>query len=165
MDAEFVITLIIFIGFVGYIAYKSISTTYNFVKGATVVELWNDSGVKVVTTFFSCLLVIFVVYLLNPPGKAITHSHEQRDNSTMAHIQCKEFVKERLKAPSSADFAFLDYTATKLTDNQYVIRSYVDAQNSFGAKLRNSYTCSVKWNGSSDNDIRNWELVSLQIDQ
>lgn len=87
------------------------------------------------------------------------------DESSMAHIQCKEFVKDRLKAPSSAEFTFLDFSASKLADSQYVIRSYVDAQNAFGAKLRNNYTCVVKWNGSDHSDIRNWELVSMQIDE
>lgn len=86
------------------------------------------------------------------------------DESSMAFIQCKEFVKERLKAPSSADFPFLDYQASILTDNHYFITSYVEAQNAFGVKLKNNYTCSVKWDVADSSAIRNWELISLQID-
>lgn len=85
------------------------------------------------------------------------------DESSMAHIQCKEFVRDQLKAPSSADFAFLDYSASNLGGNQFVIRSTVEAQNSFGVKLKNNYVCSVKWNGLNSSYIRNWELLSLQF--
>ena len=87
------------------------------------------------------------------------------DHSNMAHIQCKDFVKERLKAPSSADFAFFDFRSQALPDNQYVITANVEAQNSFGVKLRNRYRCDVKWNGADENDIRNWTLVSLHIEE
>ena len=87
------------------------------------------------------------------------------DHSNMAHIQCKEFVKERLKAPSSAEFAFLDFTSQALPDNEYVITANVEAQNSFGVKLKNRYRCDVKWNGSDENGIRNWTLVSLRIEE
>ncbi len=35
------------------------------------------------------------------------------DESTMAHIQCNEFVLKQLKSPASADFPMLDYTAVR----------------------------------------------------
>ena len=83
----------------------------------------------------------------------------------MAHIQCKAFVKARLKAPSSAEFAFMDYAATKFPDHKYIIRASVEAQNSFGVKLKNDYVCAVQWNGSDQNAISNWTLLSLQIEE
>lgn len=63
-----------------------------------------------------------------------------------ASVRCKGFVKERLKAPSTAEFA--DYRpemATDLGSGRYRIRSWVEAENSFGARLRTSYTCTVRY--------------------
>lgn len=87
------------------------------------------------------------------------------DNSTMAFVQCKTFVKERLKAPSTADFPILDRESINMGDHTYVIRSYVDSQNSFGAMIRNKTFCKVKWNGTEDADIRNWKLIELEMSE
>ena len=104
--------------------------------------------------------------MVDRPGSGITSSKTvQSDVSSMAHIQCKDFVKARLKAPSSADFAFMDYQATKFPDHKYIIRASVEAQNSFGAKLKNNYVCTVQWNGRDDAAIANWTLLSLQIEE
>lgn len=124
---------------------------------ANETKLFNVRSVSVII-----FVTVFVLLQFSGSGKS---KNTPADESSMAHIQCKEFVRGRLKAPSSAEFTFLDFAATKYGDNNYVIRSYVDAQNSFGAKLRNSYVCSVKWNGGSDSDIQNWELISLDISE
>lgn len=41
------------------------------------------------------------------------------------------------------------------TADHYTIREHIDAENSFGAKLRSEFTCEVRVNGD------NWRLVSL----
>ena len=69
-----------------------------------------------------------------------------------AYIHCKHYVEQRLKAPSSADFSSLsnsNVTQLKQTrrggknEIKYLVTGYVDAQNSFGAKIRNNYSCTV----------------------
>jgi hypothetical protein len=47
--------------------------------------------------------------------------------------------------------------------NKYVVRAYVDAINSFGAKLRNDYVCTVQYTGGDDDDGRNWRLIDLTM--
>jgi hypothetical protein len=114
-------------------------------------------GAVVVTALLSAVL----------PSSKGTGTTEPSDESIPAHIQCNEFVLKQLKAPSTADFPMMDYTAVRGAGNLYIVKSYVDAQNSFGAKLRSNYLCTVKWIGigdANDGDIRNWELVSLDID-
>lgn len=104
--------------------------------------------------------------MVNKPGSGLTYVQEKRsDASSMAHIQCKDFVMARLKAPSTAEFAFLEYQSEKLPDNQYIIRASVEAQNAFGVKLKNNYVCNVQWNGRNKSDIANWTLVYLKIDE
>jgi len=71
----------------------------------------------------------------------------------------KQFVEKRLKAPSTADFcSYSDATVTDLGGGRFKVIAYVDAQNSFGAKIRTNYTCVVK---STDGDT--WSLESINI--
>lgn len=68
--------------------------------------------------------------------------NEQRDVTTA----CEQAVKARLKAPASADF---DTSATESSPDRWTVSGSVDAQNSFGAKIRSSFSCRVAWVPSS----------------
>jgi hypothetical protein len=46
-----------------------------------------------------------------------------------------------LKAPSSADFPSILEYAFGVHNKQILVQSYVDSQNSFGAQIRNTFTC------------------------
>ncbi len=71
----------------------------------------------------------------------------------------QSFVEERLKAPATANFcSYGDATVTDLGGGRFKVLAYVDAENSFGAKLRNHYTCVLK---SSDGST--WSLESLDM--
>jgi hypothetical protein len=67
---------------------------------------------------------------------------------------CKDFVKRQLKAPATAEFGTPDVTGSAGT---YSSTGTVDAENSFGAKLRSTYTCQVH----EASDRKNWVLDSL----
>jgi len=90
-----------------------------------------------------------------------------------AFSACETFVVGRLKAPATAKFApITDANATvtesfiytsdeknaPYTIDQYTVTSYVDAQNSFSAMLRNHYVCKVQHAGSGP-----WKLMDLDI--
>lgn len=79
-----------------------------------------------------------------------------------AFIISQQFVKAGLKAPGSAEFPSLDYTSVYQGDSSYIVKSYVDAQNSFGAKLRLHYIAKLKYNGGEWADHSNWTLIDLQ---
>lgn len=69
---------------------------------------------------------------------------DQTARDFMAYDACKDAVSQQLKAPGSADFqgsTSVDYRTTG-GDNIIVI-GYVDAENSFGAKLRTDFTCTT----------------------
>lgn len=132
--------------------------------GVTHVSKW---------TVISLFAVITIGLLSISGGKrGRDEPKTEQDESSMAFIQCKAFVKEQLKAPSTADFGeYWDSHVMQVTDpgaklgeNTYQVTSYVDAQNSFGAKLRNKFTCTERWNGQDDADIRNWTLKDLTYD-
>ncbi len=70
-----------------------------------------------------------------------------------ARSVCEGWVKDKLKAPSTADFQDGDTTGGPTS---YTITGTVDAENSFGAQIRSSWTCAIrymdrdqKWHGSA----------------
>lgn len=64
-----------------------------------------------------------------------------------AGLFCKEIVKKSLKAPSTAKFPWTSDVTTNSGNLVFMVNSYVDAENSFGAKIRTSYHCRLKYNG------------------
>jgi hypothetical protein len=68
-----------------------------------------------------------------------------------AEAACQEFVERRLKSPSTAEF---DTTATG-GPTTFTVTGTVDSQNSFGAMVRNEFTCVTTARGEE------WVLDSL----
>lgn len=66
-----------------------------------------------------------------------------------ACVNVQMAVKDRLKAPSTADFSNCpDATTTfKAGDTTYVT-GYVDSENGFGAKLRSRYSGTARFDGT-----------------
>lgn len=66
------------------------------------------------------------------------------DTKYNAWLMAKEFVKKELKSPSTASFpSFDERNVNKLGSNFYEVTGYVDAQNGFGATLRNNFYCTI----------------------
>lgn len=66
------------------------------------------------------------------------------DRETEAKICAKKVVEDHLKAPSTAKFCkYYEMNATNLGENKWKITGYVDAQNSFGATLRENWTVTL----------------------
>lgn len=93
------------------------------------------------------------------PKKFNNHFNEldAEDLSVMAYVMCKAVVKSRLKSPASADFPFLDRKSYYRGKHKYIIKSYVDSQNSFGANIRTNYHCKMNYTKGEPADIRNWK--------
>lgn len=77
------------------------------------------------------------------------------DEGQLSEYMCQQFVKDRLKAPSTADFSDEDHTNSG--DHQWIVTGVVDAENSFGAMLRSSYRCELKVDGED------WIPLSVQV--
>lgn len=96
-------------------------------------------------------------------GVACSDTSESEDMNYAAFDICTKFVKDRLKAPSSAKFRNFfeddgEVTVTGSGDGPFVVRSTVDSENSFGAQIRGDFVCTVRNTGDS-----NWRLVDLQL--
>lgn len=66
----------------------------------------------------------------------------EQERRLQAHAACQVYVRERLKAPSSAEFSRSAAIAPR-EEGGYLIRGSVEAQNAFGVKLRRNYLCAV----------------------
>lgn len=77
-----------------------------------------------------------------------------------ASIAAERNVKKNLKAPSSARFPWYDASNVSIYGEcDFIIRSYVDAQNSFGAMLRSNYYVRLKY----DPDVDRYFLIDIRI--
>jgi hypothetical protein len=69
-------------------------------------------------------------------------ARESKDGDVAA-ICAQNYIERILKSPSSADFPW-NLDSVPLGENKYLIKNYVDAQNSFGAMIRTNYLCTVE---------------------
>lgn len=73
------------------------------------------------------------------------------DDEDYAYVAAKNFIKEKLKSPGSAKFSHLTETGvTKYNGCIFEFSGYVDAQNSFGATLREKYKIKIKYDRTKD---------------
>ena len=81
---------------------------------------------------------------------------------TDAYINSQVYVQSQLKAPSTAKFPYSgDTSAVTIKDlgsNTAQVTAYVDAQNSFGAMIRQHYTATLKW---QHDDI--WKVTDFKF--
>jgi len=100
------------------------------------------------------LLVIFIGGIGNSP----TGGSGPRYDAFNAQVECERFVRNSLRAPSSADFApHRELAISGQGAGPWTVVGWVDAQNAFGAKIRNTYVCEVQFSGDTVN------LLNLSI--
>ena len=83
---------------------------------------------------------------------------ETVDHAKTAPYAALKFVEQNLKSPSTAKFSRNPYVDKK-DDNVFIVKSYVDAQNSFGAMIRENYEVKLRY----DESTRSWILIDLKF--
>lgn len=74
-------------------------------------------------------------------------SKNERKEGLLAYNYAEDFVKAKLKSPSTAEFPGLFEKSkhiSSLGNGEYLITSWVDSQNGLGAMLRSKFKCVVK---------------------
>jgi hypothetical protein len=110
--------------------------------------------ILILTTIAGLLLFTFV-------GLGITNiaatARANKRNLAIFNV-CESFTTDALKAPATAKFPeFNIRMLTEVDDGTYTVKSYVDAQNSFGALIRTDFVCHVKPVAES------WVLLDLNL--
>jgi len=113
------------------------------------------------------------------PAATYTPYTPNTSNTGTAAVKANVIIRSMLKAPSTADFSITPSITVKpvtkgnMTSYIYSVNSYVDAQNSFGAKLRNDFTIilaenigDAKQRGNSDYDMLHpitWTVIDAKL--
>jgi len=82
------------------------------------------------------------------------------DKKAIAWAAAETAVKSKLKAPSTAKFeSYKKDKVEHVEDDTFKIESYVDAQNGFGAMIRNNFIVTIEF----DFEDESFTVLDLQI--
>ena len=114
------------------------------------------------------ILIVIIAALWPSSPSPSTSAAESKANElemqkSMAWVYAERFVKERLAAPSKADFGgVLEQNPQSHVNagknGYYTVRGWVDAQNAFGGTVRQDFMCVVLDHGE---DIWTCEMLTL----
>lgn len=84
-----------------------------------------------------------------------------KKNEATAYVMSQQFVERQLRAPATADFPSWpdEYQVQTLGNCKYKVRSYVDAQNGFGALIRSNYSAVLVLHPENDS----WSALEVNI--
>jgi hypothetical protein len=128
----------------------------------TVVPIEKVKRGDTITAWVTIIVVVGILYSCMAvsdepaaPPSPITGAELE----SYAAVYCKDLVKNSLKSPKSADFPWGDRAI--FSGGQYVMNSYVDAQNSFGAEIRTHFRCVLQHSGNDE--YSGWTVKDLQV--
>lgn len=82
-----------------------------------------------------------------------TSTSPSSKSATNAKICAEKAVRDNLKAPSTAKFcSYSDMSATNLEGDKWRVSGYVDAENAFGAMIRQNWTVTLTLTSSGFKD-------------
>lgn len=70
----------------------------------------------------------------------------------------KDTVSSKLKAPSTAKFCTRSEATIERSNNRWTVSGWVDAQNSFGATIRNDFTVVIVYSGHGSYTINSCSI-------
>ena len=127
----------------------------------TVVKKKKDNGCVIL------LLVGFialVIYFIVSPKDSNSKNSSADEMNFKAYVVAEGRVQDQLKTPSKAEFpASSKAQINSQPDNIWIVSSYVDSQNSFGAMIRSYWTITLKYIGNDPDRYENWKTIKLSI--
>lgn len=113
-------------------------------KDRKTQEAWNNMSPKekkIGTIVTIVIFAVIAIFLYKACSGSVGSNYNTETN---AKICAEKAVEDRLKAPSTADFcSYSQMTATNLGGDKWKVTGYVDAQNSFGAMVRQYWTVTL----------------------
>lgn len=102
-------------------------------------------------------LIVLVLLATEHKGTPATPTADRGDACAMS----QKFVKGQLKAPTTAKFPIWSQENCRASQagNAWVVNSFVDSQNSFGAMIRTDYTAHMTYHPDRDS----WTLTGLDF--
>lgn len=113
-----------------------------------------------------CLVAVTVAVTLTnkdddtKKDKASTQDKTPEITDTAVWIEVKDIVSDRLKSPSSAKFCTKSQATIKRSGDTWTVSGYVDADNSFGASIRNNFTVEITFTSDTDYTIDRCDITA-----
>lgn len=107
------------------------------------------------------ILFAVVVTLSRDDSPEAQAKRELSGASAIVTVICENAVESRLRSPGTADFPFGHVSAVRTSGpNAFMLASYVDSQNGFGAVVRTNFVCEVTGAGSG---LSGYRLANLTV--
>lgn len=113
------------------------------------------------TLIIGGLVIFFVISMLFGGGGTKKDDPTDHYYHALAYRYAQDAVERRLVSPATADFPWSPTSSIYTGDWKYTIKSYVDAQNAFGATVRLRWGAVMKRLG---NDSA-WSVLTLEFYQ
>ncbi|MEW6004681.1 MAG: hypothetical protein AB1695_05125 [Stygiobacter sp.] len=117
----------------------------------------NQQQIGCFKTVFSIVLLLFVLSFL---FRTCSGNSDSDDSESMALVMSRNFVRDKLLSPSTAEFAGLSDSRVIKKENVWYINSYVDAKNAFGVAIRKNYSCRLIYKP----DEKVWSLLEMNLE-
>ena len=102
-----------------------------------------DQPAKKKSDAFGCLGAFALVALVAVGCSALGSKESPDGDEVGAYVVCQQWVEEQLRSPSTADFPTTNTADITQAGKVWTVRSYVDAQNGFGATVRTPFVCTA----------------------
>lgn len=87
------------------------------------------------------------------------------DENVNVCVISKDFIKQDLQNPSTADFSIFDCSTEKNSDGTYTVLRKIAAKNSLGTEKEYVYKLKLGFKGGNWTDKKNWVLIKMQSQQ
>lgn len=118
----------------------------------------SKTGKIVALILFGIIIVAFSYILFFSHGPTAQTAKPHTPDAIELYVQAQQFVKQTLKAPSTAEFPIDPISVGTDGNGLYQVESTVDAQNSFGAPIRSRWMLNMRLTEGK------WVLEQMQID-
>jgi len=113
--------------------------------------------------FLSMFIIVFVAMIFRLAIRTGTNEgfFDTVPTGDEAYKVAIDFVKPTVKT-SEAEFPDSDYQYSKNSDSVYVVQSFYKAPGKEGAGVKTKFAITLRYNGGSSTDAKNWTIENLQ---
>lgn len=129
------------------------------------IKIWRRKNLKRLLSYSVAIMTVIIILCLGIFGEPIIKPlpvSKNKPNDIDAFVMSQSFVEQRLIAPATAKFPYIGdaYEVTKLDSVTWLVDSYVDSQNGFGAFIRTRYLAKLMYRGND-----RWKLLNIKVYQ
>ncbi len=117
-----------------------------------------------IATLFSVLFVLLLLVFVFRVLKNRTIHVVRKPTPEEAFFMAKEFVKDKLKMPATADFASQKQVKADTARDRYQVTSQVNVQDVNGKPTKVNWNIMLSYTGGDWADQQSWKIMNLQMD-